>query len=198
MKKNLTVITMLIALCLFVGKADAAFIVNTGTPTGGGSYLTSSYWLAGEFDLSSAHTITDIEGYINNWEEGGETATAAIYLDDHASGDIPGSELFSQQFSVPFSYGWSGPSGLSWDLDPGTYWIAFEVRTGDSLVADMWGNTPSPLGNEASWSSGSWSESDAINLGFRIQGDPIPIPGAVWLLGSCLIGIVGIRRKFKG
>ena len=25
----------------------------------------------------------------------------------------------------------------------------------------------------------------------------IPIPGAVWLLGSGLIGIVGIRRKYK-
>ena len=26
---------------------------------------------------------------------------------------------------------------------------------------------------------------------------PVPIPGAIWLLGSGLIGIVGIRRKFK-
>ena len=28
-------------------------------------------------------------------------------------------------------------------------------------------------------------------------GTPVPIPGAVWLLGSGLIGIVGIRRKFR-
>ena len=27
--------------------------------------------------------------------------------------------------------------------------------------------------------------------------DPVPIPGAVWLLGSGLIGIVGIRRKYQ-
>lgn len=27
--------------------------------------------------------------------------------------------------------------------------------------------------------------------------NPVPIPGAVWLLGSGLIGIVGIRRKFS-
>jgi len=27
--------------------------------------------------------------------------------------------------------------------------------------------------------------------------NPIPIPGAVWLLGSGFIGIVGFRRKFK-
>lgn len=29
------------------------------------------------------------------------------------------------------------------------------------------------------------------------SGDAVPIPGAVWLLGSGLIGIVGIRKKFK-
>jgi len=30
-----------------------------------------------------------------------------------------------------------------------------------------------------------------------LTGSPVPIPGAIWLLGSGLIGIVGIRRKFK-
>lgn len=28
-------------------------------------------------------------------------------------------------------------------------------------------------------------------------GDPVPIPSAIWLLGSGLIGIVGIRKKLK-
>ena len=27
--------------------------------------------------------------------------------------------------------------------------------------------------------------------------NPVPVPGAIWLLGSGLIGIVGIRKKFK-
>jgi hypothetical protein len=30
-----------------------------------------------------------------------------------------------------------------------------------------------------------------------VEGVPIPIPGAVWLIGSGLISIVGIRKKFK-
>jgi hypothetical protein len=29
------------------------------------------------------------------------------------------------------------------------------------------------------------------------DGDVVPIPGALWLLGSGFIGIVGIRKKFK-
>jgi hypothetical protein len=29
------------------------------------------------------------------------------------------------------------------------------------------------------------------------EGNQIPIPGAVWLLGSGLIGLIGLRKKFK-
>ena len=30
-----------------------------------------------------------------------------------------------------------------------------------------------------------------------VSNNPVPIPGAVWLFGSGLIGLVGIKRKFK-
>jgi hypothetical protein len=29
------------------------------------------------------------------------------------------------------------------------------------------------------------------------EGAPVPIPGAIWLLGSGLIGLVGFRKKLK-
>ncbi len=32
---------------------------------------------------------------------------------------------------------------------------------------------------------------------YIFYGEPVPIPGAVWLLGSGLIGLVGFRRKLK-
>jgi len=32
---------------------------------------------------------------------------------------------------------------------------------------------------------------------FSIYVDPVPIPGAIWLLGSGFIGLVGLRRKFR-
>lgn len=41
------------------------------------------------------------------------------------------------------------------------------------------------------------SEGGVNNLYLEIQAEPIPIPGAVWLLGSGLIGIAGVRKKFK-
>jgi hypothetical protein len=42
--------------------------------------------------------------------------------------------------------------------------------------------------------------SDGENVGaWVVHNEPtlIPIPGAVWLLGSGLIGLFGLRRKFK-
>lgn len=37
-----------------------------------------------------------------------------------------------------------------------------------------------------------------VNTGQTFSGvNPVPIPGAVWLLGSGLVGLVGIQRKLK-
>ena len=34
--------------------------------------------------------------------------------------------------------------------------------------------------------------------GFSIAVTPVPIPGAIWLLGSGIIGLVGFSRRFRG
>jgi hypothetical protein len=36
-----------------------------------------------------------------------------------------------------------------------------------------------------------------LHIEYTLQPAPVPIPGAVWLLGSGLIGLIGIRRKFR-
>lgn len=40
---------------------------------------------------------------------------------------------------------------------------------------------------------------DVKSIGYVIEYDtnPVPIPSAVWLLGSAFIGLMGFRRKFK-
>jgi hypothetical protein len=77
--------------------------------------------------------------------------------------------------------------------------LEFSPFFGDNIYIRTWGYiTPNP-------------ESELIQFSFRDIPDNIsvwiddihvathcvPIPGAIWLLGSGLIGIVGIRRKFK-
>ena len=36
---------------------------------------------------------------------------------------------------------------------------------------------------------------DYFDMDFKTT--PVPIPAAIWLLGSSLVGLAGIRRKFK-
>jgi len=38
---------------------------------------------------------------------------------------------------------------------------------------------------------------DGMSVHVILSGSRIPIPGAIWLLGSGLIGLVGFRRKFR-
>ena len=45
--------------------------------------------------------------------------------------------------------------------------------------------------------TGFWPQQGAISHVSLYGPSPVPIPAAVWLLGSGLLGLVGIRRKFK-
>jgi hypothetical protein len=69
----------------------ADMIIDTGEPpdVDGGAVLDSSQWLAGEFTLTEAYTITDVLGWMNCDTPG--DVTVVIYGD---GGDVPdGSEL---------------------------------------------------------------------------------------------------------
>ena len=75
------------------------------------------------------------------------------------------------------------------------YWISVQAYFGDWT---WWGWVKSSTDNLSSAEYNSSSKShEPLNsdLAFEIQGSPVPIPGAVWLLGSGLFGLVVARRK---
>jgi autotransporter-associated beta strand protein len=39
---------------------------------------------------------------------------------------------------------------------------------------------------------------DGVYNNITVTGSPVPVPGAVWLLGSGLLGLLGLRRKYLG
>jgi hypothetical protein len=161
--------------------------------------LDPSQWLAGEFTLGQAYTVTDVVGWMHEWTAG--NMTVAIYGDGGAVPDTS-SELYSHTFYADLSTtgddAWVGAEGVSWNLGPGTFWAAFEVRTGSTWFG-MPMSAPSPLDNYAYTSAGVWTNDPDIDLGLRIFGDRlqpvvIPAPGAL-LLGGLGLGVVGWLRR---
>lgn len=75
------------------------------------------------------------------------------------------------------------------NLGPYPYWSGTEYITGGAWVFDF--------------SKGTQGQSTEQNNHYALAvhdgdvGAPVPIPGAVWLLGSGLIGLIGIRRRFR-
>ena len=117
MKKSF-LLGALCALVIFIfGPANAAYIVDTGPAVGNTSnpVLSVDQYLAAQFSIAAAATVTGIEGWMQ--DNGTGDGTIAIYSD---SSGLPDSELHSTTFSSTFSgpgspaAAWVGASGLSW------------------------------------------------------------------------------------
>lgn len=209
---------VLVALALTVTLANVAmagYIVNTGDgpDTDMGNTLDYFNWYAVQFTLDSDTTIGSLEAWMGAATNSGDpTVAAALYLDGPAS---PGPQLGIWNFEVPipdsdYWVGWAGVSDLNLSLTAGTYWLAFQVfgGPGDSFNGYLpWVPDYPPTGYNYAWSYGlmNWwfdQPPGVADFGFRIgdaSSDPnaVPIPGAVWLLGSGLLGLFGIGRKMR-
>ncbi len=190
-----------VAVCLVllaIVPAPAATIVDTGAgyPGLAGYTLASGQWAAGKFELPAAYTITDVFGWV--YVVSGSTGTVTIYDD---AGTKPGSEIFSTPFdTVPdvSSAGWAGASGLGWALGPGSYWVAYEVRTGQDFLGTMPALTAgTPLSEYVLGKSPTWV-SYPVNAGVRILGTsatPVPEPTTFGLVAAGLAAVAGLRRR---
>lgn len=190
-----------LALCPSTLTALPITLVDTGTPTHGIAYsLNPSAWLAAEFDVAGTYTLTGIDGYIIPFAAG--NVTIALYAD---GGDVPGAQLQQQAFAAAGAENWMGVGGLSWNVGPGTYWVAFTVVSGSTFSGIMREGSPLPLLNEAfSTSQGaSWAGADNRDLGIRIFADDaetpaVPEPTSLLLMGTGLLVVVRrARRRYQ-
>lgn len=186
-----------ILLIILTGNAHAGLIVDTGPGINAIPYsLYDKQFLAAEFTITQDVVVNSVEGWMR--VVGAlQTATVALYSD---GGTVPGAELFSAAFTTVqngvSTATWEGGSGLGWILSSGTYWAAFEVRAGQTLVGSMPSPALSPLGMYAfTTEEGGWIQSP-LNFGIRIDANSaVPAPATLALFGLGLASLAISRRK---
>lgn len=182
-----------LAIAFASAPANAALIVDTGKPVGDYWALNSTYSLATKFTLTSATTLTDLTGFMFAYSTPG-AFTVALRAD---AGETPGKVLFSDTAVAKLPITFYGVHGVSWLVGPGSYWLAFEVRPGDTLDGYMPFNPPSPLADGAyTEGDGVYQEWDELELGVRISGDVMAVPEpASWAL--MLTGFLGAGAALR-
>ena len=83
-----------------------------------------------------------------------------------------------------------------------TYWLIASVENPESSLGDLkyyWALNADFSDSSALASrpySGAWDDISLPRpLTYQLNGTAVPIPGAIWLLGSGLICLIGLRRK---
>jgi hypothetical protein len=185
---------------LMSANANAAFIIDTGPglPSPQGSTLNSDQWIAAEVVLDQQYSLTSIEAWIKGNAQG--NLTLAIY--DNGIDNTPegANELFSTEFTAGNTANWYGAFDLSWTLNAGTYWVAFEIRDSNTFNGSFTA-AGNPLDNYSfvdGTSDEAWRSNTVIDLGVRIGGIVnVSAPSALFILMSSLLALFLVRKRSK-
>ncbi len=187
----------LTAACLTPLGAHAAFVLDTGTPTAGFPVtLDGNDYYAAEFALGSSQAITSIQAYMTSGlDSPGATFTVALYSASDFGGRFS-SPVFAEQATYQQD-GWTGLTNLNiTGLAAGDYWAAVEVAGGSDSATGLAlppvsGGSVAALAYAFNAGSG-YTTAGATPIGMQVEVAPVPLPGALLLLGSGLLGVGGI------
>jgi hypothetical protein len=194
------------ALLALAPLAQAATVVDTGTPSGnpvGALAFDGFDWVAGQVTFTQAARIDAVQGHILGGATG-ETFDISLHAAD--AGASPGTLLYSTTATYGAD-GWNGAAGLGgWHVAAGSYWIAFEIQGDDTLgSSSVTGalfdtGAPHPLATTAWTSDAGFSYVDSP-LSFGLRVSTVPWPSSAWLmlaglvLVSTLSALIPSRRR---
>ena len=215
MKKALLLFTVL--LFGLTGLANAATIFsNYGD---GDTHMTSEGWAVlynvqpprypTDTDWNPAMTFTPADNYYLETIE----ITVDLSVGDNeldvwlmnSSNNMPGNIIETFRLSnLMDDHSWDhhDPIMINSVLNPilnvsTQYWLALSTPTAGTLAV-WYKNSVGQIGPRALWDGSNWSIANSVTPAvFRVSGSTVPVPGAIWLLCSGLIGLVGVRRFRK-
>jgi hypothetical protein len=103
------------------------------------------------------------------------------------------SQPFSGEFDLANQFFSFDTAGYSYSDSDVASWIP---HSGQSLIF-MNGGIYFDVRDVAGLPTTLWIKSGIDMIGGDVNASVVPIPGAVWLLGSGLIGLLGFRRKLR-
>lgn len=217
--KQIAIVITLLSFGFFLGAGISAAAETVILPGTGPSLLGNGGILDQLYGLGNLQRVNDDFDQVWFPANGNATAVAKYAAFSQDFGYIPDlnqpgfdDDSYVHLFNVPSmtnGIGLGGPSAtlnsgnvpFLWALDPSEapLWTSLQSQNSDGLDHMVtWRIVNTPSSWVIAWEDvyGGYDQ-DYTDLVVEVRITPVPIPGAVWLLGSGLIGIVGIRKKFK-
>jgi hypothetical protein len=150
----------------------------------------------------SANAITDLTG--DTWDVTGDDG---VWTWDGSTLVFTSQIPSGADFDIEGYFDWIGSGGQSGrELFSGTYLSddtlflsGYQLINASSIILANYAALVTPDGNTiiGDWDSGVVPGSGVPGDFMAVRSSVVPIPAAVWLFGSGLLGLVGIARKKK-